>query len=53
MKLGLTDKFRQSYKTKYFTETMFKDEQSRELKKSVEEESLLTLFEVSYSNFLS
>ena len=47
MRLGLTDNFRQSYKTKYFTETMFKGEQSRELKKIVEEESLLTLLEVS------
>lgn len=48
MRLGLTDNFRQSYKTEYFTKTMFKGEQSRELKKVVEEESLLTLLEVSY-----
>lgn len=47
MRLGLTDDFRQSYKTNYFTDTMFKGEQSRELKKVVEEESLLTLLEVS------
>ena len=48
MKLGLTDKFRESYKTKYFTGTMFKGQQSRELKEAVQEESLLTLVEVSY-----
>ena len=48
MKLGLTDQFRQSFKTEYFTKTMFKDQQSRELVKAVREESLLTLLQVSF-----
>ena len=48
MKLGLTDNSRQSYKTKYFTDVMFKGEQSRELKKTVNEKSLLILVEVSF-----
>ncbi len=48
MKLGLTDRFRSSFKTKYFTETMFKGEQSFELKQAVNEESLLIRIEVIF-----
>ncbi|UJR20120.1 hypothetical protein I4U23_023252 [Adineta vaga] len=45
IKLGLTDSFRNIYKTKYFTDTMFKDEQSIELKNALNEESLLIRIE--------
>lgn len=47
MKLGLTDKFRSAFKTKYFTETMFKNQQANQLNTAVEEHSLLYLIEVS------
>jgi tryptophan 2,3-dioxygenase len=46
VKLGLTDQFRSSYKTKYFTEIMFKGKQNVELKQAINEESLLILIEV-------
>ena len=47
MRLGLKDECRSSFKTKYFTETMFKHEQSDELKTAVNEESLLIGLEAS------
>lgn len=46
MKFGLTDQFRESFKTEYFTKTMFKGEQGSELEKAVNEESLLIIIEV-------
>ncbi|CAF4137224.1 unnamed protein product [Adineta steineri] len=45
MKLGLTDKSRDAYKSKYFTETMFKGKQSNELQTSIGEVSLLRYIE--------
>ena len=48
MKLDLTDQFRQQFQTKYFTDTMFKGQQSLELVKAVQEESLLILLQVSF-----
>ncbi|CAF1157765.1 unnamed protein product [Adineta steineri] len=45
MKLGLTDRFRSSFKTKYFTGTMFKGEQNVELEQAINEESLLIQIE--------
>lgn len=47
MKLGLTDPFRNAFKTRYFTETMFKNGQSNELTKAVKQESLLIALEVT------
>jgi tryptophan 2,3-dioxygenase len=47
-KLGLTDETRDAYKMKYFTNTMFKGQQSDELKKAIEEDSLLILLEVNF-----
>jgi tryptophan 2,3-dioxygenase len=47
-KLGLMDKTRDAYKINYFIGTMFKGEQSNQLKKAMEEDSLLTLVEVSF-----
>jgi tryptophan 2,3-dioxygenase len=46
MKLGLTDRFRSSYKTKYSTETMFNGVDAVELKQAVNEVSLLIGIEV-------
>jgi tryptophan 2,3-dioxygenase len=46
MKLGLTDQFRSSYKTEYFTRTMFKGKQANQLNIAVKEDSLLCLIEV-------
>jgi tryptophan 2,3-dioxygenase len=48
MKLGLTDKSRDSYKTKYFLKTMFKGAQSNVLQTSVEQHSLLYYIEVCH-----
>ena len=47
IKLGLTDAFRNFYKTKYFVHTMFKDEQSTQLKQVINQDSLLIRVEVS------
>lgn len=48
IKLGLKDKSREAYKMNYFTNTMFKGEQADELNQSIQEDSLLTLVEVSF-----
>ncbi|CAF3364780.1 unnamed protein product, partial [Rotaria sp. Silwood2] len=45
IKLGLTDQFRNSYKTKYFTQTMFKGEQTHQLEIALQENSLLCQIE--------
>ena len=47
MKLGLTDQYRSNFKTKYFTETMFKGEQSTVLTEVIGEETMLVALEVS------
>lgn len=44
-KLGLTDSFRSSYRSDYFTKKMFKNEQSRQLIEAMRETSLLTYLE--------
>ena len=46
IKLGLTDQFRSTYKTEYFTRTMFKDKQANQLNLAVNEDSLLCYIEV-------
>ncbi|CAF4539989.1 unnamed protein product [Rotaria sp. Silwood2] len=45
IKLGLTDQFRNSYKTKYFTQTMFNGEQTHQLEIALQENSLLCQIE--------
>ena len=47
MKLGLMDEYREGFKAKYFTETMFKGEQSDDLRTVMNEETMLVALEVS------
>ena len=47
MKLGLTDQYRFFFKSKYFTEMMFRGQQSDELCTAMKEETMLVALEVS------